>query len=167
VEPSGFRIVNVTLAPAAGELPLSTWTENWTFVRTLTEDTDWLKVTESGPGGGGGGSTVRLAVAATGAGCVSAIASTSYVPGDAVEGTVFVMVTFIDCPGASVTVWAEKDVGQPCGFVEPRLKLREPHEPESLLFNVTVYPALLPGSVLGLGGDTVSVGAASTQGAEP
>jgi hypothetical protein len=82
--------------------------------------------------------TVRLAAAVTDPDCDCATALTWYVAGEAEAGTVLVIVTFADWPGASVTDDEENVVVQPCGSVEDRLKVRDPHVEESLFLKVRV-----------------------------
>lgn len=53
-------------------------------------------------------------------------------------GTLLVMVTLVDWPGASVTEEEENVVVQPWGSVDEMAKVREPHAAESLFFRLTV-----------------------------
>ena len=65
-----------------------------------------------------------------------ALESTAYTPARTLAGTFLVMVTVPVCPGLRVKEVVEKEVDQPDGWLEARLKVPAEHAAESLFITI-------------------------------
>lgn len=122
-------MVKVTLAPEEGMPPFSTEAVRETVAggTKVLPETARLTLIE------GGVMTVALAVPEPLVESFAALRFTAYVPAPVPAGAPLLMVTVVDCPGASVTDAVEMDVDHPKGSVEPRLIVLDAHADESLL----------------------------------
>jgi len=113
-----------------------------------------------------GDSTVRLALPVVDEDSPVANTLTEYVATGVDAGTVFDIENETEDDGAIVIDVCDKVVGQPDGITDSTLNVLPAQLPTSLLATETVNVTVSPANALGLGGESVTVGADVTQGVD-